>query len=77
MVIMTTDKKIKTFIDALGVQESKWRSLRSYHLDHKFNKEAEYIETKRRIIAEIKNEMESVFITDLRADGWPRFDFGE
>lgn len=72
---MTTEEKIKNFIEGLGVQESKWRSLASYHREHNFNKEAEYVETRKKVIAEIKSEMENVFKNDIRKDGYPRFQF--
>jgi len=53
-------EKITKFLTCLSKKENEMRSKLRFLREHNFNKEAEFIETKLKILSEIKQELQSI-----------------
>ncbi len=53
-------EKITKFLACLSKKENEMLSKLRFLREHNFNKEAEFIETKVKIISEIKQELQSI-----------------
>jgi hypothetical protein len=56
--------KLEKYLKLLDEQNDKWQSEIRYHRDHKFDREADYLETKKKVLNEIRLDLRNIIHQD-------------